>query len=54
MGAKYLPTVKDLKAGQRFQKQALTASKFIKPAGPKRPLPTVPPPGGKIQESKPS
>lgn len=38
MGAKYRPTIKDLKAGQRFQKQALTASKFIKSAAPKRPL----------------
>jgi hypothetical protein len=37
MGAKYLPTTKDLAAGQRFQKRALTASKFIKPAAVKRP-----------------
>ena len=33
MGAKYLPTHKDLKAGQRFQKKQLVQSKFIKPAG---------------------
>lgn len=36
MGAKYLPTVKDLKAGERFQKRSLTESKFIKPAAMKR------------------
>ena len=39
MGAKYLPTTKDLKAGERFQKRSLTESKFMKPATPKRPLP---------------
>ncbi|MES2695568.1 MAG: hypothetical protein V4773_18980 [Verrucomicrobiota bacterium] len=33
MGAKYLPTVKDQKAGQRFQKKQLVESKFIKPSG---------------------
>lgn len=33
MGAKYLPTAKDLKAGQRFQQKQLVQSKFIKPAG---------------------
>jgi hypothetical protein len=36
MGAKYLPSIKDLKAQQRFQKRALTTSKFIKVAVPKR------------------
>ena len=39
MGAKYQPTTKDLKAGERFQKRSLTESKFMKPATPKRPLP---------------
>lgn len=39
MGAKYLPTVKDLKAGERFQKRALTESKFMKPSAGKRPFP---------------
>ena len=33
MGAKYVPTIKDLKAGQRFQKKQLVQSKFIKPSG---------------------
>jgi hypothetical protein len=33
MGQKYLPTIKDLKAARRFQKQQHTQSKFIKPAG---------------------
>ena len=33
MGAKYLPTIKDVKAGQRFQQKQLVQSKFIKPAG---------------------
>lgn len=32
MGSKYVPSVKDAKAGQRFQKKQLTQSKFIKPA----------------------
>ena len=39
MGAKYLPTVKDLKAGERFQKRSLTESKFMKPAATRRPVP---------------
>jgi hypothetical protein len=33
MGAKYLPTVKDQKAGQRFHQKQHVQSKFIKPAG---------------------
>jgi hypothetical protein len=33
MGAKYVPTIKDLKAGERFQKKQHVQSKFIKPAG---------------------
>lgn len=33
MGAKYVPTIKDLKAGQRFQQKQLVQSKFIKPSG---------------------
>ena len=33
MGTKYVPTIKDLKAGQRFQQKQLVQSKFIKPAG---------------------
>jgi hypothetical protein len=33
MGAKYVPGIKDLKAGQRFQQKQLVQSKFIKPAG---------------------
>jgi hypothetical protein len=32
MGAKYLPTIKDQKLGQRFQRNQLTQSKFMKPA----------------------
>lgn len=32
MGAKYLPTIKDHKASQRFQKQGFASSKFIKPS----------------------
>ncbi|MDF3056032.1 MAG: hypothetical protein K0R17_247 [Rariglobus sp.] len=32
MGAKYLPTKKDLKASQRFQQGLNTQSKFIKPS----------------------
>lgn len=46
MGAKYLPTKKDLKASQRFQNNQKTQSKFItstakpvlppKPAAPKK------------------
>lgn len=35
MGAKYLPSKKDLKASQRFQQKQLTESKFIRPAGPR-------------------
>lgn len=33
MGSKYLPTIKDLKAGQRFQQKQHVQSKFIKPSG---------------------
>jgi hypothetical protein len=33
MGAKYLPTIKDRKAGQRFQQKQHVQSKFIKPSG---------------------
>ena len=32
MGAKYLPSKKDLKASTRYQQKQLTQSKFIKPA----------------------
>ena len=32
MGQKYLPTIKDQKAGQRFQQKQHVQSKFIKPA----------------------
>jgi hypothetical protein len=32
MGAKYVPSIKDMKATQRFQKKHHTQSKFIKPA----------------------
>jgi hypothetical protein len=32
MGAKYYPTIRDQKAGQRFQKKQPGQSKFIKPA----------------------
>lgn len=32
MGAKYVPTIKDLKAGERFQQKQHAQSKFIKPA----------------------
>jgi hypothetical protein len=34
MGAKYMPSIKDMKATQRFQKKQHTQSKFIKPAPP--------------------
>jgi hypothetical protein len=33
MGAKYLPSIKDQKAGQRFQQKQHVQSKFIKPEG---------------------
>ena len=33
MGAKYVPTIKDLKAGRRYQQKQLVQSKFIKPSG---------------------
>lgn len=33
MGAKYLPTTKDLKASKRFQQKQHVTSKFIKPSG---------------------
>jgi hypothetical protein len=33
MGAKYLPTVKDQKASNRFQQKQNTQSKFIRTAG---------------------
>jgi hypothetical protein len=32
MGSKYVPSIKDAKAGQRFQQKQHTQSKFIKPA----------------------
>jgi hypothetical protein len=32
MGQKYVPTIKDQKAGQRFQQKQHVQSKFIKPA----------------------
>jgi hypothetical protein len=39
MGSKYVPSIKDLKAGQRFQNKQLVQSKFIKPApAPKKPV----------------
>lgn len=40
MGAKYLPSIKDLKASRRFQQKQHVASKYIKPAG-RKPAPTV-------------
>ena len=33
MGTKYVPLIKDIKAGQRFQQKQHVQSKFIKPAG---------------------
>ncbi len=33
MGSKYVPTIKDQKAGQRFQQKQHVQSKFIKPSG---------------------
>ena len=33
MGAKYLPTAKDLKASQRFHRKQHVVSKFIKASG---------------------
>ena len=35
MGAKYLPTIKDLRASQRFQKKQNPLHKFKKPPGDK-------------------
>jgi hypothetical protein len=32
MGSKYVPSIKDLKQGQRFHRKQLVQSKFIKPA----------------------
>jgi len=32
MGLKYVPSVKDAKAGQRYQQKQRSQSKFIKPA----------------------
>jgi hypothetical protein len=43
MGAKYLPTKKDLKASKRFEQNHHTQSKFIKPAV------KAPPPKGKTK-----
>lgn len=37
MGAKYYPTIKDLKAGQRFQQKQNVTSKFIKGTGTAQP-----------------
>jgi hypothetical protein len=34
MGLKYVPSIKDQKAGQRFQQKQQVQSKFIKPAPP--------------------
>jgi hypothetical protein len=34
MGAKYLPTIKDLKASQRFQQKQNPLRKFKKKSGP--------------------
>jgi len=34
MGAKYLPTIKDLKASQRFQQKQKPLPKFKKEMGP--------------------
>lgn len=46
MGSKYVPSIKDLRAGRRFQQKQHTQSKFIKPA-PK-------PPAAKANAPKPS
>jgi hypothetical protein len=50
MGQKYVPTIKDIKAGQRFQRKQLGQSKCIKPAAkppvnlrPNTPLPAKKP-----------
>jgi hypothetical protein len=39
VGSKYLPSIKDLKAGERFRQKQHVQSKFIKPAakGPTKP-----------------
>jgi hypothetical protein len=34
MGLKYVPSIKDQKAGQRYQQKQHGQSKFIKPAPP--------------------
>jgi hypothetical protein len=46
MGAKYLPSIKDQKAVQRYQQKQHQQSRFIKPAG--KPAPA------KAQPKKPS
>lgn len=35
MGSKYVPSIKDLKAGDRFQQKQHTQSKFIKAPAPR-------------------
>jgi len=39
MGAKYLPSIKDQRAAQRFQQKQLRQSKFIKPKPAAPPAP---------------
>ena len=46
MGDKYMPSIKDQKAAERFQKQALGGSKFMK-------SPRVPPEKRKAEKPKP-
>lgn len=45
MGLKYTPSIKDQKAGQRFQQKQLNQSKFIKPVA--KPPPAAPKKSGK-------
>lgn len=39
MGAKYVPSIKDQKAGERFRQKQQVQSKFIKPAAKPAPKP---------------
>jgi hypothetical protein len=39
MGSKYVPSIKDQKASQRFQQKQHVQSKFIKPAAKPAPKP---------------
>lgn len=40
MGQKYVPSVKDRKASERYDRRALKQSKYIKPVAKVQPRPT--------------